>query len=472
MLRALALLLAGGLAGCIFYLNPLCSDAIRNGEETDIDCGGSCGKCSLGRACDSDADCDNGQCAGGTCEPLPCENGRRDGDETDIDCGGGTCRKCAGARTCARAGDCFSGQCAGTCFSLETVSFAPAGSYHSGSKAYVLFGGDFNRDGRRDLASANELGSDITVFLGVGDGSFTTVGARFPVGDYPTGGAVADFNHDGIADIVTANYHGDSVSILLGVGDGTFEPATHYPTVDAGETSNLAVGDLDGDGNVDVVATNPAGGSVTQFMGRIDGTLGEAMTWGLSERAGPYSAAIGDFDADGHPDVAIADITERLMWVRLGNGDGSLGAAVSYAIGGIPSFIVIARDVDLDGRLDLVSANRGSDDVSVLLGVGDGTFRLPIVSSTGPGTGPYAIAVADFNLDGVPDVVTPNYVSSTASVLLGVGDGSYDAPIDLGVTGELAYGVVADDFDADGKVDIAICHALSNDVTVKSNTSR
>src|SRR5262245_37405883 len=88
------------LLGCILYLNPLCTDAILNGEETDVDCGGTCGPCQLGRTCSINADCANGNCMGGTCKPLPCENGVKDGAETDVDCGGPTCRKCAGTRAC------------------------------------------------------------------------------------------------------------------------------------------------------------------------------------------------------------------------------------------------------------------------------------------------------------------------------------------------------------------------------------
>jgi hypothetical protein len=480
MLRARPYLCAAlaasfALLGCVFYLNPLCTDAILNGEETDIDCGGSCGPCAIGQSCGSGDDCDNGYCVAGACRPLPCENGVEDGAETDVDCGGGTCRKCAGARRCTVDDDCFGGSCAqGTCASLRRVSFRDAGAYLSGDKAYVLFSGNFDGDGNVDLVAANELASTVTVFLGRGDGSFQTVTPSFPAGNYPTGGAVADFNHDGKDDLVTADFHGNSVTVLLGAGDGTFRPPVHYPTVDGGETSNLAVGDLDGDGHVDVVATNPAGGvggSVSQLRGRGDGTLEPAVTWTLGERFSPFSAAVGDFNGDGKDDVAAADAATRTIAVRLGNGDGTLADATTYAVGGEPAYIVIAHDLDRDGALDLACANRGTSNVSVLMGRGDGGFQPARVSTTGAGTGPYAIAVADFNLDGVPDVVTPNFASSTASILLGIGDGRFEAPIDAGNTGQTSYGVVARDLDDDGRPDFAISNAVSNDVIVRISTS-
>jgi hypothetical protein len=463
--------------GCVFYLNPQCDDLIRNGSETDIDCGGSCGPCGLDRSCDLPTDCDNGNCVDGTCTRLPCVNGVRDGDETDVDCGGGTCRKCAGGRHCVTGGDCFGGTCepgTSTCSALASVSFASAVAYGASFKTYALFSGDLDGDGLIDLAAANEQDNSITVLINRGDGTFRHVTPNFGTGDYPTGGTIADMNGDGVPDVVTANYHGDSVSVLLGVGDGTFLAASTYPTVAGGATSNLAVGDLDGDGFPDVIATNPEAGSVSQFKGHSDGTLDPAIDVpvGIMGASSPFSAAIADFDRDGKNDVAIADMTSRTIIVRLGNGDGTFRPEVAYPVGGIPALIVVASDMNLDGKVDLVCANRGSDDVTVLLGRGDGTFDDAVVSTTGAGTGPYSIAVADFNRDGVPDVVTANFMSSTASVLLGVGDGSFDAPIDAGMMGASSYGVVAGDFDGDQLPDLATSNAVSNDVTVKLNTSQ
>jgi hypothetical protein len=347
-------------------------------------------------------------------------------------------------------------------------------AYGASYKTYVMASADMNGDGHLDLVAANEEGSSLTVLLGWGDGTFRSVAGDFLTGEYPTGVVVADFNGDGIPDVATANYHGNSVSILLGVGDGTVQPASNYPTEPGAQTSNLAVGDLNGDGIPDVVATNPATASATMFLGKADGTLhpGVKLLVGVQGYSSPFSAAIADFDGDGKNDVAIADMATRSILVRLGNGDGTFRPEVGYPVGGLPSYVVIASDINLDGKVDLVVANRGSDDVTVLLGRGDGTFRDAIVSSTGTGTGPYAVAVADFNLDGVPDVVTPNFRTSTASVLLGVGNGHFQAPVDAGPTGDTTYGVASGDFNEDGKPDFAVCNALSNDVVVKISASR
>jgi hypothetical protein len=471
---AIAVLVSLGLPGCVFYLSPQCSDLIRNGEETDIDCGGTCGPCNVGDRCNTTSDCDQSTCEDGRCLPLPCANGVKDGQETDVDCGGDTCRKCAGGRTCQVAGDCFNAMCVAatkTCFALE-VAFAEAVAYESGQKSYALFSGDLDGDGDVDLAAANEQESTIAVFLNDGAGGFARLD-RIDTGQYPTGGAIVDMNRDGIPDVVTADYHGDSVSVLLGIGGGFLAEKESYPTVSGSETSNLAVGDLNGDTNTDVIATNPLSSSISVFLGRGDGTLDESIDLpvGIVGASAPYSVAIGDFNGDGAADVAIADVRSGTIIVRRGNGDGTFQAEVPYLEGGVPPYILITHDLDLDGNLDLVCANRGSDDVSVLLGRGDGAFRKVIVSSTGPDTGPYSVAVADFNQDGVPDVVTANFETSTGSVLLGVGNGSFDAPIDAGATGLTSYGVAVGDFDGDGKPDFATANSSSNDVTVKLNRS-
>src|SRR5215831_15178700 len=239
------------IMGCILYLNPLCTDAVKNGTETDVDCGGVCGPCQLGRGCDVAADCANGNCVGGTCRPLPCENGVKDGAETDVDCGGPTCRKCAGQRSCTLNSDCFSGTCdQGKCSSLQTVEFAGAVSYPAEFKTYVILAADVNKDGLVDLVACNEEGSSVSVYLGRGDGTFNAITPAFKTGEFPTGAVIADFNKDGNLDIATANFHGNSVSVLLGTGDGHFGAFADYPTDANGETQKVAAGDLDHDGNL------------------------------------------------------------------------------------------------------------------------------------------------------------------------------------------------------------------------------
>jgi VCBS repeat protein len=517
VLACLGLILGLGmsLGGCVIYLNPLCTDQITNGDETGVDCGGTCSaKCELGGGCKTDGDCDDANCVGGVCTAKPCANGVQDAQETDVDCGGGTCRACAGGRKCLVDADCFGMSCSmmtHTCSALS-VAFAPEVRYPSGHKAYALLLGDLDGDNHADLAVINEYGSSIAVFRNdfspggmlerVDSGAGKQLppddpgtGNFGPTGAYPTGGGLADFNRDGHLDVVTADYHGNSVTILLNDGTGKLKlppPATcpglhfascSYPTLANAATQSIAVGDLNKDGNPDVVATNPQTASVSVFLDHADGTLAPAINLpvGVTNGAQPYSAVIADFDGDGNNDLAISEETSGTIIVRLGHGDATFGPEAPYAIDGTRDYFIIAADMNKDGKLDLVCANRNGDTVSVLLGRGDGTFRKAIVSSVGPPGvtlpggrpwfGPYTVAAADVNHDGVLDLVTPNFVGNSVSVLLGIGDGHFDPAVEFKFSAATTpYDIVVGDFNGDGKPDLATANTASDDLAIRLST--
>jgi hypothetical protein len=178
----------------------------------------------------------------------------------------------------------------------------------------------------------------------------------------------------------------------------------------------VAVGDFNGDGVPDLAVTNSGPRTVSVLLGNGDGTFRTAFNCPVG--AAPTCVAVGDFDRDGILDLVVNNnVASGTVSVLMGNGDGTFRAAGSYAAGISASAVAVA-DLNGDGILDLAVANGGSNNVSVLLGNGDGTFGAAVNYPAGGGDQPFprSMAVGDFNGDGTPDLVV---ASDTVSVLLG-----------------------------------------------------
>ncbi|HVS99469.1 MAG TPA: VCBS repeat-containing protein [Solirubrobacterales bacterium] len=295
-----------------------------------------------------------------------------------------------------------------------SLAFQPHADYATGpdltSDPTSVAIGDFNGDGKPDLAVANRRSDSVSVLLGEGDGRFAAE-ADYATGSSPFSVAIGDFNGDGRPDLAVANSGSDSVSVLLGHGDGSFAAKADYAT--GTFPISVAIGDLNGDGKPDLAVADAGSGNVSVLLGIGDGSFTPKADYATGTE--PCSVAIGDLNGDGKPDLAVANRRSDSVSVLLGHGDGIFAAKADYATGSSPESVAIG-DLNGDDRPDLAVANRGADNVSVLLGEGDGSFAAKADYATG--TGPAAVAIGDLNGDGRPDLAVANFVSSSVSVLL------------------------------------------------------
>ncbi|MBL8207217.1 MAG: VCBS repeat-containing protein [Blastocatellia bacterium] len=355
-----------------------------------------------------------------------------------------------------------------------SFGFSPsAGSPVSvGNSPYATVVGDFNRDGRQDIAVANAASNDVTILLGNGSGGFSPApGSPVSVGNSPYAVAVGDFNGDGRQDLAVANGDTNNVTILLGNGNGGFTPAAGSPVSVGNKPYALAVGDFNGDGRQDLAIPNFGSNNVTILLGNGSGGFTPAAGSPVNAGNGPRSVAVGDFNGDGRLDLAVANVNSGNVTILLGNGSGGFTPAVGspLSVGGGPLSIAVG-DFNGDSRQDLTVANNISNNVTILLGNGNGGFAQSAGSLVSVGNSPYAVLVGDFNGDGKLDIAAANANANNVTILLGNGSGGFTpaagSPVSVG-SGPLS--VAVGDFNGDGKQDLATANANANNLTILLN---
>jgi VCBS repeat-containing protein len=359
----------------------------------------------------------------------------------------------------------------------NTVNY-PTGATFGGDRTIAV--GDFNSDSRADLAVANE-GGTLSVLLGNGDGTFaaalnTIVGTRDPfVGITPRAARPGDFNSDGRLDLVVLGFDGTGL-VLPGNGNGTFGAAIMFTTttgLDGGLSGGheVAVGDFNADGKLDIVASSQShansfipGGGLSVLLGNGDFTFQGAVTY--SDRSRPTAMALGDFNGDDRLDIASANInngnvTSGLVSILLGNADGTFQTAINYATIGANPRSIAAGDLNGDGKLDLAVVN-STNDTAILMGNGDGTFQRPLnyfTTGNSQNSASNAVAIGDLNGDGRADLVAGD------SLLFGNGDGTFPnrglfiylpAVFNTSFRTSEPGDIAAGDLNGDGNVDLAV----------------
>jgi hypothetical protein len=358
-----------------------------------------------------------------------------------------------------------------------TFQTAPRYATGSGPEAPRL--GDFDGDGKLDLAVANNFSNTVGVMLNRGDGSF---GPRVDhvTGTNPIALALGDFNRDRRLDVLAANLNTGSIALLAGNGDGGFQAAVPAAELLVGSYFVLA-GHFNSDNNLDFAVTGLSGatlvGGIHVFLGNGSGGF-----QGPVSTAGPAILdvlAAGDFNNDRKLDIAWTETGTSTVALVLGAGNGSFGPRRDLEVGINVQDLALA-DFNGDRRLDIATANLGCNpcvipdlrfrgSISVLLGKGDGSFEpssTMVVNEKGSLT---SIAAGDFNGDGNADVAATDIHLRVVSVLLGRGDGSFEPPLAFNVQNS-PEGIAVGDLDGNGTFDLAVANKASNSVSVLLNT--
>jgi hypothetical protein len=361
--------------------------------------------------------------------------------------------------------------------------------YGAGHEPSSVAVADFRGIGILDLAVANKSDNTVSILLGNGDGTFKPQ-TTFPTGGYtPVSLAVGDFDNSGNLSIAVVNACGNTLSctssttgtvgILLGNGSGSFTLKSNPSTLSTGEAPTfVAVGDLNGDGNLDLAVANGTSNYVSILLGNGDGTFTLKSTPGTGSN--PSWIAVGDFKNSGILDLAVADTGTASsrgtdITVMLGKGDGTFPTINTYSSGGLSPTSVAAGQFDSTGYLNLAVANAcGTDtscvsvgNVAVLENDKSGGFGT-VLSETQAGAGPSALVLADFLANGYLDVAVANETGSSVSILLGNGTGDLTLQTSPASpnTASSPVCIAAGDFRGDGGMDLVTANENAVNVSV------
>lgn len=340
-----------------------------------------------------------------------------------------------------------------------------------------LVNADFTGDGKTDLlilggtCQITSCANNGSVMLRAGDGSGNfNAASEYEVGNNPVAMVIGDFNNDAKPDVATANSGSNNVSILLNNGNGGFGFSQATNIAVSQQPTAIVAGDFNNDGKSDLIVmhvTPTENQIITILLGNGAGGFSNPTTINSSQPF--FSILSGDLDGDGNADLLASTYSQffggpspqRGIYVLRGTGTGTFNAARQVSTATASEMALF--DFNGDGRLDLAAAT-ADDKLALLFGDGAGNFAEPVIyplrSVGSQNAGPRAIALADFNSDGRPDLVVTNLGTESVEVLLGNGTGQFGAPVAY-LAGRQPVSVTAGDFNSDGRVDLATANSSS-----------
>lgn len=347
----------------------------------------------------------------------------------------------------------------------------PQKSYSTGAGSFPrsVIVSDINGDGAPDIVVTNTAADNATVLLNGGTGTFL-LQPNVPSfgGLSPYSVTAADLNNDGRQDLAVANYEADSIGLLLNQGNNKFNAQVRYSMPTGSSPRSISAADVNNDGRPDLVVANSGSDEIAVFLNNGNGIFANRVSYALSVGAAPYSVALGDVNGDGKVDIVVANSGAHNAAVLLNTGNGAFASSVPYSTGAnsSPRSVALA-DVNNDGQLDIVVANTLAENVAVLLNLGTGAFAAATTYSTGAGSAPSAVVVGDMNNDGKVDIVVANYGADTVGVLFQSVGGLFAklASFTTG-SGSSPSSVAVADVNVDGQLDIVVANYGADNVGV------
>jgi hypothetical protein len=335
---------------------------------------------------------------------------------------------------------------------------------------------DLNNDGKPDIVVANEQSNNVTILLGDGRGGFTQAkGSPFPAGHDPNDIAIGDFNHDGKLDLAFANHEEKHLTVLLGSGQGGFTPALNSPFAVEVQphTHGVATGDLNGDGNLDLVTDSWGNDQVSVLFGDGKGSFNTSATF-LDVGKMPYQRVrVGDINGDDKFDIITTNLEGDNVTILLGDSKGGFKQSTGspFPCGDSPFNFAIG-DVNGDGKPDLSIVNspsstadrHGNDGLTILLGDGAGGFRMLAGSPFATGRIPNRVAIGDVNGDGIGDIAVSSPDGNNITLFLMSSKGVVSSST-IAIGGK-PKGLAIRDLNGDGRADMVITNNSDNTVTV------
>jgi len=320
--------------------------------------------------------------------------------------------------------------------------------------------GDINGDGKLDLVTSVFATDSVSVQLGNGDGTFqaaTTIliGSGFG----PAESHLVSLRGNGTLDLIVGSFNVNEIAVLLGNGNGTFGPPTFYTVGTSKNTpTSLTTGDFNNDDKLDVAVANTGDNTVSVLLGDGSGALTVQIP-SISVGHNPDAIRAGDFNGDGFSDLAVSNHHDGTVTTLLNNKNGTFTAATISVGSGAGSGPMALAITGSGSSLKLAVANYLDDTVSVLSSNGDGGFGAQTIVPVG--NGPDDITFADFNGDGIEDLVVANYFDGSVDFLLGSAGGSYTLAGPF-IVGNKPYSAAVGDLDLDGTPDLVVSNTFSN----------